>query len=171
MKNRTAILIGIILIIVGAFSIIDSIFGVNLWSLIFPLILIALGVFILFRPKSMHEKSNFILRFINENDKNQPWTIASAEYLSFVSDLELDLSQAIIPDGETTIRFNSFVNDLDITLPADAGFKLKSHGFVSETKINGHGETTIFTPYEYESPDYHHQSKKICVQTTAFVSD
>lgn len=171
MKNRTAILIGIILITVGAFSIIDAIFGVNLWSLVFPLILIALGAFILFRPKSLQEKSNFVLRFINEKDKNHPWTLASAEYLSFVTDLDLDFSKAIIPDGETTIQLNSFVNDLEIILPIEAGFKLESKGFVNETKIKGHKETTIFTPFEYETPDYINQPKKIILQSSTFVSD
>lgn len=171
MKNRTAILIGSVLIILGFFSIIDNVFGINLWTFIFPIILIGLGVLILFRPKTLPGGSNFILRFINETDISHTRTIESAEYLSFVSDVKLDLSQAIIPVGETTINLYSFASDLDIILPIDAGLKVRARGFVHDAQVIGRKEDHLLAAFEYETPDYKNQIRKIFIQTLSFVSE
>lgn len=171
MKNKTAVLIGSILIILGAFSIIDALFGINLWALIFPLILIGLGLLILFRPKTLPGGSNFILRFVGETDKSQAWTVEPAEYWSFVGSMKLDLSQAVIPEGETSIVMYSFVNDLEIILPTDAGLRLLAKGFVHDTKVKGYKEDHIFAPFEYETPDYEIQTRKITIQSLSFVSE
>ena len=60
MNNRTAILIGSIFIVLGVIALFDAFFGINLWTLFFPLILIALGFIILFRPKTLPGGTNFI---------------------------------------------------------------------------------------------------------------
>lgn len=171
MKNRTAILIGSILIILGAFSIIDALFGINLWKLIFPLILIGLGFLILFRPKTLPGGTHFVLRFVGETNKSHEWTVEPAEYWSFVGSMKLDFSQAVIPIGETNIVLYSFVNDLEIILPTDAGFRLKARGFVHDTKVKGYKEDHIFTPFEHETPDYTLQTRKINIQSLSFVSE
>jgi hypothetical protein len=171
MKNRTAILIGSILIILGAFSIIDALFGINLWRLIFPLILIGLGFLILFRPKTLPGGTNFILRFVGETNKSHDWTVEPAEYWSFVGNKKLDFSQAVIPVGETNIVMYGFVNDLEIILPLAAGLRLKARGFVHDTKVKGYKEDHIFAPFEYESPDYALQTRKINIQALSFVSE
>lgn len=171
MKNRTTILIGSILIIIGIFSIVDALFHINLWSLILPLLLIAIGFFILFRPKSLSDGSDFILRFINEIDEFHANAIKPAEYLSFVSDIKFDLSSATIPDGETTIRFNSFVSEIKISLPENVGLKIAARGFVNNSKIKGKEENNIFAPFEYESPGYDFQTRKVFIQTLSFVSE
>jgi hypothetical protein len=171
MKNRTAILIGSILIILGAFSIIDSLFGINLWKLIFPLILIGLGFLILFRPKTLPGGTNFVLRFVGETNKSNEWTVEPAEYWSFVGSMKLDFSQAVIHEGETNIVMYSFVNDLEIILPTEAGLKLTARGFVHDTKVKGYKEDLIFAPFEYETPDYAIQTRKINVQSLSFVSE
>ncbi len=171
MKNRTTILIGSILIILGVFSIIDALFGINLWSLFLPLILIGLGVLILFRPKTLPDGTNFILRFVGETDKSHEWTVEPAEYWSFIGSMKLDLSRALIPEGETTIVMYSFVNELEITLPAEAGLRLKARGFVHDSKVKGYKEDHIFAPFEYESPDYAQQTRKLIIQSLSFVSE
>ncbi|PKO04150.1 MAG: hypothetical protein CVU41_18465 [Chloroflexi bacterium HGW-Chloroflexi-3] len=171
MKNRTAILIGSILIIMGAFSIIDAIFGINLWALVFPLMLIGLGFLILFRPKTLPGGTNFILRFVGETNKSHEWTVEPVEYWTFVGSIKLDFSEAVIPEGETSIVMNSFVNDLKIILPTEAGLKLTARGFVHDTKVKGYKEDHIFAPFEYATPDYLNQSRKINIQSLSFVSE
>ncbi len=171
MKNRSALILGFVLIIIGLFSIVDLVFDINLWSLILPLFLIAIGLFILFKPKGLSGEGDFILRFIYDSKERTEWDLESAEYLLFVSDIEWDLSKANLNDGETVIRMNSFVNDLKFTLPEHAGLKLISKGFVHDTKVNGHKEDHIFTPFEYVTPDYELQSKRISIQLMSFVSE
>jgi hypothetical protein len=171
MKNRTAILIGSILIILGMFSIIDALFGINLWSLFFPFILIALGFFILFRPKALPYGTNVIFRFVGETDKTREWKVEPAEYWNFVGDYTLDLSQANIPEGETNIIINGFVNDVEIISPADAGLYVLVRGFILSTKIKGYKEDHFLSPTEYQSADYSLQTKKIRITFSSFVSD
>lgn len=171
MKNRTAVLLGSILILVGLFSIVNLVFDINLWSLILPLFLISVGLFIILKPKTMPGGSEFILRFVNDSHERDYWKLESGEYLSFVSNLEWDLSKVEVKDGETMVRMNSFVNDIKLTLPEHAGLKLISKGFVHDTKVMGQDEDHIFAPFEYETPDYESQSKRIFIQLLAFVSE
>lgn len=171
MKNRSAILLGSILIVVGIFSLIDIFFNVNLWSLLFPLLIIAIGVFILIKPKTLSGRSEFIVRFTNEKEEVHPWTIKTAEYLSFVTDIKWDLTKASIPDGETLVRYNSFVNEVKIILPENAGVKISARGIVHDTKVMGQKEDHIFAPFEYETPDYNLQTKRVFLQLLAFVSE
>lgn len=171
MKNRTAVLLGSLLIVIGLFSIVDLVFDINLWSLILPLFLISVGLFIILKPKTMPGGSEFVLRFVNDSRERDDWKLESGEYLSFVSNLEWDLSKVDVKDGETRIRMNSFVNDLKLTLPDHAGLKLVSKGFVHDTKVQGRDEDHIFATFEYETPDYQLQSKQIFIELLAFVSE
>jgi predicted membrane protein len=115
--------------------------------------------------------SDFILRFINEIDEFHSNAIKPAEYLSFVTDLKLDFSTATIPEGETNIRFNGFVNEIKLTSSENVGLKISARGFVNNSKINGREENNIFAPFEYESPDYDIQTRKVFIQTLSFVSE
>ncbi len=171
MKNRTAILIGSILIVLGFFSIINALFHVNLWTLFFPILLIALGAFLIFRPKFSPDGTDIILRFVGETKKSDEWSVSPVEYQSFVSDIKLDFSQAIIPEGETHIRISCFVSELKIQLPMDAGLKVVAKGFVHDSKVNGQKENQIGAPFEYETPDFSVQIKKVIIESWSFVSD
>jgi lia operon protein LiaF len=97
--------------------------------------------------------------------------VEPAEYWNFVGDYKLDLSQANIPDGETNIIVNSFVNDVEIISPADAGLNVIARGFVLSTKIKGYKEDHIFSPMDYQSTDYSLQAKKVRISLTSFVSE
>lgn len=171
MKNRTAILIGSILIVLGFFSIINALFHINLWTLFFPILLIALGAFLIFRPKLSPDGTDLILRFVGETNESKEWSVTPVEYQSFVSDIKLDFSQAIIPEGETRIRMTSFVNQLYIKLPPDAGVKLVAKGFVNDTNVNGQNQNNIGVPLEYETPFYTEQLKKVVIESWSFVSE
>ncbi|MDO9087475.1 MAG: cell wall-active antibiotics response protein LiaF [Anaerolineaceae bacterium] len=171
MKNRTAIFVGSILIILGMISIIDALFGINLWSLLFPLILIALGFFIIFRPKALPDGTNVNFRFVGETDKTREWNVEPAEYWNFVGDYKLDLTKANIPYGETNIIINGFVNDVEIVSPTDAGLNVLARGFVHSTKIKGYKEDHFLSPTEYKSPEYSLQPKKVRINFSSFVSD
>ena len=171
MKNRTTILLGSLLIVLGFFSIINALFHINLWTLFFPILLIALGAFLIFRPKISPDGTDIILRFVGETNKSKEWSVSPVEYQSFVSDIKLDFSAAIIPEGETQIRITSFVSDLKVLLPMDAGMKVIAKGFVHDTKVNGHNENHIGAPFEFETQDFPEQMKKIIIESWSFVSE
>ncbi len=170
MKNRTIIVFGSVLILIGLFSIIESLTKINLWAILFPILLILVGIFLILRPNFIFEDSNFVFRFVNETKKNEPWMVKSTETLAFVSETVLDFSQAIIPEGDTKIRFNSFVNEIDIVLPSDAGLKISAWGIVKEVKVNGQKEDQLFVPFDYQTPDYDSQTKKISIEIFSFVA-
>lgn len=91
--------------------------------------------------------------------------------LEFCRQHEFRLFTGVIPEGETLIVIYSFVNDLEINLPTDAGLRLTARGFVHDTNVMGHKEDHIFAPFEYEMPDYLNQSRKINIQSLSFVSE
>ena len=55
--------------------------------------------------------------------------------------------------------------------PIDAGLKVRARGFVHDTQVNGRKEDHLLAAFEYETPDYKNQIRKIFIQTLSFVSE
>ncbi len=171
MKNRTSLIIGSALVIIGLFSIFNSLFHINLWAFIFPVLLIGFGVFIITREFSVSENTQFIFKFIGELTRNGYWQVSAQEIWCFVGDMTFDFRQAEIPEGETEIKIIGFVTDIDVIKPDAAAVKFNGYSFVSASKVNGHKEDHFLSPYEFEDPEYAQSGKKVNLKVWSFVGE
>ncbi len=171
MKNRISLLIGSGLIAIGLISIIDSIFHINLWALLFPLLLIAFGVFVILRPSKISEDTEFIFKFIGEITRDGIWQVGPREIWNFVGDMTFDFRQAEIPIGETEIKIFGFVTDIDIYKPKNGSLKVINHSFVADTKSNGNKRDLFMTPFHYQDPDFAESDNKVIINTWSFVGE
>jgi predicted membrane protein len=65
-----------------------------------------------------------------------------------------------------------FVGDIDVTLPAEVGFKLNAYGFVTDARILGEKHTGFFIqPVQEISEGYETASKKVDIDLLAFVGE
>jgi len=171
MQNRGLIIVGSVLILMGLTSFISSVFHIDMGAICFPLALILIGVFMLFGPR---------LKFMGENARFQPlgdlrergaWQVENLEYWTFVGGASLDMREAEIPPGETTIRLYGFVGDAKLYLPAEVGYRIESTGFLTSSKIEGVKSDIFVSTLRRQSDNYAEAERTIRLETFYFVLD
>ena len=172
MRNQGMALIGALLMIAGIVFLLGNLFDFNIWAVCFPLGLILLGLFVLFRPRMVGPDTHSTVAFVDEAERSGPWTLTNEEHWAFVLDATFDLTKADIPPGETLIRCFGFVNDVEIFVPADVGLALDLASFVTSLKREGGEEETFFlAPTQGRSDGYKGLERRVRFEMTQFVGD
>jgi len=169
MNHRLNIFIGAGIILIGFISLVNAIFHINLWDFFWPIVLIGLGTLLLLRPQMVTPGTN--VRFIPLGDihRSGTWQVTPEEIWTFVGDIDLDLTKAEIPPGETKIRIVGFVGDIDVLVPQGIGFNISGWAFVTDGKAFGQRVESFFSPIQMTSPNYEAAERKVCLETSYFV--
>ena len=171
MRNSGVLVFGTVLILIGVLILFGSILNVNLWNFFWPVVLILLGVWLLFRPrwKGSLGSSNFL--FFNNLRRRGAWQVQNEEIVTFLGDVFLDLTDAEIPIGETVYRIYGFIGDVDLVTPPDIGVSVSSAAFVNEVRVFGKKHSSILLPIETTSESYATAERKIRLDVAFFISD
>ena len=171
MRNNKQLLLGGSILIFGLIILLGNIFKISLWSFIWPILLIAFGVYIIFRQRNIQDHSDISFRFTSNMKRSGKWVVNSGEYWRFVSELNLDLTEADIPEGENVWRIFGFVNEIRLRVPSNLAVAITAHAFVNEKNINGEKEDLIFVPLEWYSENYNDSSNRFRIEANGFVVD
>ncbi|MBN2678297.1 MAG: cell wall-active antibiotics response protein [Anaerolineaceae bacterium] len=171
MDRKWLLIIGGLAIIYGTLLLLGQVFNFNGWALFFPLLLIALGVWLILRPRTLGPSGQVQTRLLGDIIRSGAWQVVPEEIWLAIGDIHLDLSQASIPEGETTITVFGFVNDIRVTVPDGVGIALHCSAFVSDLKMYDDKETTLFMPLDRKSDDYDACPRKVIIRTNHFVAD
>ena len=171
MRNRNQLILGLGMILLGAIYLAANLLQIDLGRIFWPLILILVGVWMLLRPRVAMDNWIGGARFIGDVSRRGAWQVVDQDIRSFVGDVDLDFSQAEVPDGETRFRIQSFVGDVDIIVPEGLGVSIAASGVVSEVRFFGRKQTSVFGPVEMQTDGYAGAGKKIKITLDCFVSD
>jgi len=124
--------LGVLLIAIGATTLAQGVglIGFSFWDLLFhywPLILIALGVFLLYENNRRQAPgaSSGVDRIEHDSIFGDfklaapGWRLRDVRASSVIGDMKIDLSKANIPDGETVLDLSAVVGDIDVWAPID----------------------------------------------------
>ena len=173
---------GVLLVIVG---------GIWLWNnldlgphialgSLWPLLLIALGVYIMLRQSGRVGRIHIyddaggetLDRIIGDVRLGGPGTTAqNSNVLSIIGDVDVDLRQAVIPDGETTIRVRSLIGDIDIMLPADVPAFAGASVVIGELRVMDERRDGFLLDLSSTSPDYATATRKLRIEVDMFIGD
>ncbi len=73
MRNQGMALIGALLMIAGILFLLGNLFDFDLGAVCFPLGLVLLGLFVLFRPRLVGPDTASHVSFVNEAERPGPW--------------------------------------------------------------------------------------------------
>ncbi len=163
--------IGILLIIIGLIFLISRALDLDVWSVLWPLALIGLGVWLLIRQKHLESETSVSQRFFGDIRREGIWQVTDEEVRIFIGDVELDMTQADIPAGETKIRIFGFIGDVDILIPKTVGVSISSNGFITDAMILNHKEEKFLASIHKTSNGYEKAKNKIRLETTFFIGD
>jgi lia operon protein LiaF len=171
MRNRTYIYIGVGIIVIGLISLLDTVTDIDLARFLCPTILILLGVWFLIRPRLIGPDTAFDVKLLGDIRRRGTWQLAEEEIWSLVGDVRLDLTEAAIPAGETTIRILGVVGSVRITVPEGVGFALECTSIATDAKVFGRRHDRAFSPYHYVSDGYDGAERQVRVEISRIVAD
>ena len=169
--KRWQIILGIVLIVLGLFALVDTIFNVNPWRYFGPLLLVGIGVLIILRPRIAGKDVNVQMPILGDVRKKGFWEVTQHEIWSIAGTSRLDFTDASFPSGDGVIKIFGFVTDVKITLPDDVGLQVNSSAIVSEMKDQQGKQERILNTLDYQSDNFESAEKRVTVQTLGFVTE
>lgn len=170
--KRWQITVGVILILLGVFSLINLLLpNVRLGRFVGPLILIGLGLLLILRPRMAGPGVKVRIPILGDIRNVGAWEVTRHEYWWFVGTTRLDFSDAHFPEGDGTIRIIGLVNDIRIFLPDDVGLSVVSNALVTEYSGLFGKQEKFFNPVEDQTPNYGTADKRVQVESFALVSE
>jgi lia operon protein LiaF len=171
MDKRWILWIGIIIVVIGVFLLVGELFQFSAGAFLFPAVLVGLGVWLILRPRMLGPNGQVYARILGDVVRKGAWQVKAEELWLIIGDIHLDLTEAQVPEGETTFTIYGFVNDIKLTVPEGIGISLHCSAFVSEARMYGEKESAIFMPLDRNSDDFETCTRKILIRTNNFVAD
>lgn len=101
----------------------------------------------------------------------QPWELRSMSIWSFIGEIHLDLTIAILDEKEVTIVLQGVVGDIDIIIPEDMGVDIHSNIFIGQTMIGAEKEEGLLNKLEWTSKNYEDSEYKVKLVVSYLVGD
>jgi len=169
--NRGQLFIGGVLVALGLVLLLGKALHINLWGILWPLALIALGVWLVMRPQLAPEGTVVHQKLFGDIERKGIWDVTDEEIWMFAGDVDLDMSQADLPLGETTIHFSGFAGDITLKVPPELGVKVSANMFAGDCKFMGDKQSTFLSPMRLVSDNYETAESKLHLECNAFASD
>lgn len=170
MTKRNQQILAFFLIGLGALYFAANFINIDPGDLFWPIVFILIGVILIFRPKSIVPDNSRHL-FAGDIQIGKNWQPADEEVRMFAGDIDIDLREIDLPEGQTNYVVRFFAGDITVFVPEDVGLKISSTGFVVEAKIDGSSTSNIMTGYDYTSENYADAAQKFNLETTSFAVD
>lgn len=100
-----------------------------------------------------------------------PFDLNDLNISGFIGDVKIDLSKAIIPEGESTIVISGIIGDIDIYVPADLEVAITSSAFVGDMDIIGDRSSGLSSKIHASSPNYDSSTRKVKISISLFIGD
>jgi len=171
MRNKRQIFIGGAITLVGLVFLIGGIFHIDVGDFCFPVGLILLGVFLLLRPYLLGPDEPVQLKLLGDVRRYGDWQVADEEIWIGVGDVQLDMTSAEIPAGETRIRIFGFVGDVKLIMPEGVGVSVSSTSFVTDARVLGQKRDSFLTPLHFASDGYEAAERKVRLEVNCFVGN
>jgi lia operon protein LiaF len=169
--KRWQLILGLVLVILGIFSLINNIFGIDLGRFIGPLLLVGLGLLLIFRQQLTSPDVEVRMPILGDVRKTGTWEARKHEIWWFVGTTKLDFSQALFPEGESEIKIYGFVNDVKLYFPKDVGWRIGSSAFMTDYKSKDRNEQRFLSMLDDQSANYDAAQKRVEIQIGSFVAE
>ncbi|MCL7451973.1 MAG: cell wall-active antibiotics response protein LiaF [Anaerolineae bacterium] len=171
MRTDGRIIIGIVIIAVGLVILVGNILDVDLGFLCMPAVLILLGLGLLLRPLLVSPGTAVRASVFGPVRRSGAWQVADEEIWLFVGDVNLDLSQADVPPGESVVRVFSLVNSIRVVVPEGVAVMVAPLAFLASANLFGKKRDIFLGQSSLASEDYDSAEYKIQIQPACLVSD
>jgi lia operon protein LiaF len=171
MRTNGRIIVGLGIIAVGLVILVGNLLDVDLGFLCLPAILILLGIGLLLRPWLASPDTAIRGSVFGPIRRSGAWQVADEEIWLFVGDVNLDLSEAEIPPGESTIRVFCLVSSIRLIVPEGVGVAISPLAFLASVKLLGRKRDIFFAQSSLSSEAYETAERRIRIEPACLVAD
>lgn len=163
-----------VLWILNNFGAINFDFG-DAVTLFFPLLLIAIGLLMLFRPRRHFEcghkegEKRISRAFGDVKLSGENLDVSALEVSTGFGDVELDLTKARFVEGENVLTAHTAFGDVEVKVPAEVAVSASGSSAFGDIRILGQSEKGIGNQVTAADPNFESQPKRLRLHaSTAF---
>lgn len=101
----------------------------------------------------------------------QPFDLNDLNVSGFIGDIKIDLSKAMIPEGESTIVISGVIGNVDIYVPSDLEVAVSSAVFIGDINLIGSKKSGLSTKVYAASSDFSESKRRVKVSVSLFIGD
>jgi lia operon protein LiaF len=169
----------LIVLTVGVYMLLPAI-GIPMpaipWKIVWPLGLVLVGFLILvpgkgsfiifdINPGGKHREREFKSSFVGEFNRGPSnWVLDDMEIQQGVGEVNLDLTQAIIPDREVQIDVTGYVGEVSIYLPPGLPFKAECSLGIGDITVVNQNESGFQRYINTQSAEYEAATQRVNIR-------
>jgi len=88
-----------------------------------------------------------------------------------VGDIKLDLSRAILPQGENLLRIGCWIGDIKLYLPKDAAVSASARALLGDVEVMGEKSSGFNCELEKASEGYNEAASRLRVEASLLIGD
>ncbi|MCI4138414.1 LiaRS two-component regulatory system accessory protein LiaF [Bacillus vallismortis] len=101
----------------------------------------------------------------------QPFDLNDLNISGFIGDIKIDLSKAMIPEGESTIVISGVIGNVDVYVPSDLEVAVSSAVFIGDINLIGSKKSGLSTKVYAVSPDFSESKRRVKLSVSLFIGD
>ncbi|WP_085522535.1 cell wall-active antibiotics response protein LiaF [Tuberibacillus sp. Marseille-P3662] len=102
---------------------------------------------------------------------NQRFELDDMNIWHGVGDVKIDLTKAIISEGETVIMINGWVGDIDVYIPYDLDVAVNASVTIGDLEVMGHNQGGINRHLSLQTKDYPTSTRQVKLILSLFIGD
>lgn len=102
---------------------------------------------------------------------NHRFELEDMNMSSGIGDVKIDLSKAIIPEGESTIAISGLIGDVDIYVPYDLDVAVAGSVTLGDLKVLGHKQGGFNRQINMATRGYEQADRKVKISISIFIGD
>ncbi|MDG5816600.1 DUF5668 domain-containing protein [Chitinispirillales bacterium ANBcel5] len=129
-----------------------------IWKLIFPLIVILIGISILLSGKGSKNGNWAVMSGIDK--KLEGTTLNNCYYIAIMGGVDLDISQVEVPDGETIISLTAIMGGIDLRVNPELNYVFTNTTLLGSIEFmkNESGGVLLNKKYEHKGSEDCHKT-------------
>lgn len=161
MRNQNQLVLGAILLVLGILFLFGTLFNISIGAFCWPMLLILIGVWWIVRPQMVGSDRVVTLHLFGDIDREGVWPVRDEEFWTIFGDIDLDLTRADLPPGETQFRFYSVFGDFELRVPAGVGVAVSASGVATDVTLGDRKQSGFLSDIQMMSPGYEQAERRI----------
>jgi lia operon protein LiaF len=160
------------LIIIGVVILLNN-FDVEIFRYAWPLLIILVGVFLIYRSQrrsGMSRLSEF--RILGDSSHaGRSEEIDGTDISHFIGDTEIDLTGAKLKSGVNKVNIATFIGDIRVMVPEGMAFSADCSAVFADIRLPDRKEGGIFLSARQKSVDYETADSKLYLSCATVIGD
>ncbi|MDW7672944.1 MAG: DUF5668 domain-containing protein [Bacillota bacterium] len=140
-----------------------------IWKVFWPAILILVGINFLRGKATLSGKSHVAIMGGVEQGKSSSWDLKSDSYYAIMGGIELDITKAEVPEGETVLDLTAVMGGIEIIVPKGLPIICEGMAVLGGVEFLGEGTGGIIGNKTMSAGDIDNGKKVLRIQARAFM--